>query len=94
VPIESTRCCNTPSFSVAIITTFLTSALLQLLRVEEPWTLELDDALASSFIAPATDRFEDDKQLTSLEYERTWDQNEELGLNDMDTAAADVAYAD
>ncbi|KAH9537832.1 hypothetical protein CY35_16G072800 [Sphagnum magellanicum] len=68
--------------------------LQKLLRVEEPWTLELDDALANSFIAPATDRFEDDKQLTSLEYERTWDQNEELGLNDMDTAAADVAYAD
>jgi zinc finger protein len=40
--------------------------LLQLLRVEEPWTLELDDALANSFIAPATDRFEDDKQLTCL----------------------------
>jgi zinc finger protein len=68
--------------------------LQKLLRVEEPWTLELDDALANSFIAPATDRSEDDKQLTSLEYERTWDQNEELGLNDMDTAAADVAYAD
>ncbi len=66
VPIESNRCCNTPSFSVAIITSFLTSALLQLLRVEEPWTLELDDALANSFIAPATDRSEDDKQLTCL----------------------------
>lgn len=32
--------------------------------------------------------------IAALEYERTWDQNEELGLNDMDTAAADVAYAD
>jgi zinc finger protein len=26
------------------------------------------------------------------EYERTWEQNEELGLNDMDTSSADVAY--
>jgi zinc finger protein len=26
------------------------------------------------------------------EYERTWEQNEELGLNDMDTSAADMAY--
>lgn len=26
------------------------------------------------------------------EYERSWEQNEELGLNDMDTSAADGAY--
>lgn len=26
------------------------------------------------------------------EYERSWEQNEELGLNDMDTSAADDAY--
>lgn len=26
------------------------------------------------------------------EYERTWEQNEELGLNDMDTSQADTAY--
>lgn len=26
------------------------------------------------------------------EYERTWEQNEELGLNDMDTSSADAAY--
>lgn len=27
------------------------------------------------------------------EYERSWEQNEELGLNDMDTSSADAAYA-
>lgn len=26
------------------------------------------------------------------EYERTWEQDEELGLNDMDTSSADMAY--
>ena len=26
------------------------------------------------------------------EYERSWEQNEELGLNDMDTSAGDAAY--
>jgi zinc finger protein len=26
------------------------------------------------------------------EYERSWEQNEELGLNDMDTSSADTAY--
>lgn len=27
------------------------------------------------------------------EYERSWEQNEELGLNDMDTSSADNAYS-
>lgn len=37
----------------------------QLLSLQEPWTLILDDGLAASFVAPATDLLEDDKQLTS-----------------------------
>lgn len=68
------------------------SHLQKLLKVEEEWTLVLDDALANSFIAPATDDFESDTQLKSEEYERTFEQNEDLGLNDMDTSAADGAY--
>ncbi|KAI3506299.1 hypothetical protein L1887_28656 [Cichorium endivia] len=67
--------------------------LVKLLNVEEPWTLILDDALANSFIAPVTDDIKDDRQLTFNEYERSWEQNEELGLNDMDTSSADAAYA-
>nr|XP_043606472.1 zinc finger protein ZPR1 homolog [Erigeron canadensis] len=66
--------------------------LTKLLSIEEPWTLILDDALANSFIAPATDDIKDDNQLTFEEYERSWEQNEELGLNDMDTSSADAAY--
>ena len=38
--------------------------MFQLLNVEEPWTLILDDALANSFIAPATDDIKDDHQLS------------------------------
>jgi len=68
------------------------SRLMKLLQVEVPWTLILDDALANSFIAPATETIEDDTQLKFEEYERSWEQNEELGLNDMDTSSADVAY--
>eukprot|EP00250_Pteridium_aquilinum_P017721 c23752_g3_i2 orf=68-1510(+) len=64
----------------------------KLLNVEEPWTLILDDPLANSFIAPITDILEDDLQLHSEDYERTWQQNEDLGLNDMDTSSADAAY--
>ncbi|KAL2473925.1 ZPR1 zinc-finger domain protein [Forsythia ovata] len=64
----------------------------KLKRLEEPWTLIIDDALANSFIAPATDDIKDDNQLILEEYERSWEQNEELGLNDMDTSSADAAY--
>lgn len=69
------------------------SRLSKLLSSEEPWTLTLDDPLANSFIAPVTDDVKDDHQLTFEEYERTWEQNEEYGLNDMDTSSADAAYA-
>ncbi|KAJ0980260.1 hypothetical protein J5N97_008515 [Dioscorea zingiberensis] len=68
------------------------SQLTRLLEVAEPWTLIIDDALASSFVSPATDSIEDDTQLNVEEYERSWEQNEELGLNDMDTSSADHAY--
>ncbi|KAG8385125.1 hypothetical protein BUALT_Bualt03G0009200 [Buddleja alternifolia] len=68
------------------------TTLDKLKGLEEPWSLIIDDALANSFVAPATDDIKDDNQLTFEEYERSWEQNEELGLNDMDTSAADVAY--
>ncbi|XP_024030150.1 zinc finger protein ZPR1 [Morus notabilis] len=66
--------------------------LSKLLSLEEPWTLILDDALANSFVAPVTDDIKDDHQLMFEEYERSWEQNEELGLNDIDTSSADAAY--
>ncbi|KAL9276329.1 hypothetical protein ACSQ67_026129 [Phaseolus vulgaris] len=37
--------------------------LNKLLSLEEPWTLILDDALANSFVAPATDDPKEDNQL-------------------------------
>lgn len=49
------------------MTSFLLSVsfhFVQLLSLEEAWTLVLDDALANSFIAPATDDLKDDNQLT------------------------------
>ncbi|CAD6342631.1 unnamed protein product [Miscanthus lutarioriparius] len=66
--------------------------LSKLLSLQEAWTLIIDDGLAASFVAPATDSLEDDSQLTMEEYQRSWEQNEELGLNDMDTSSADAAY--
>ncbi|KAH9304602.1 hypothetical protein KI387_009006 [Taxus chinensis] len=69
------------------------SRLRKLLEVEEPWTLILDDALANSFISPVTEIFKEDTQLKCEEFERSWEQNEELGLNDMDTSSADVSHS-
>ncbi|CAI0439353.1 unnamed protein product [Linum tenue] len=68
------------------------SRLIKILNLEKPFTLILDDALANSFIAPATDDLKDDQQLIFEEYERSFEQNEELGLNDLDTSSADAAY--
>ncbi|XP_056846877.1 uncharacterized protein LOC108814675 [Raphanus sativus] len=68
------------------------SRLTKLLSLEQPWTLILDDELANSFISPVTDDIKDDDQLTYEEFERSWEQNEELGLNDIDTSSADAAY--
>ncbi|VFQ59908.1 unnamed protein product [Cuscuta campestris] len=67
--------------------------LSKLLCLERHWTLVIDDALANSFVAPVTDDMKDDEQLKFEEYERSWEQNEELGLNDMDTSVADASYS-
>ena len=55
---------------------------LQVKNAEHPFTLILDDPLANSYLqnlyAP-----DPDPNMTIESYDRTWDQNEELGLNDM-----------
>ncbi|KIP05495.1 hypothetical protein PHLGIDRAFT_36422 [Phlebiopsis gigantea 11061_1 CR5-6] len=61
--------------------TFL-ARLKSVKAAERPFTLILDDPLANSYLqnlyAP-----DPDPNMTSEEYERTWDQNDDLGLNDM-----------
>lgn len=49
-----------------------------------PFTIILDDPLANSYIQNlyAPDK---DPNMEETVYERTFDQNEELGLNDMNT---------
>jgi zinc finger protein len=51
-------------------------------NAERPFTLILDDPLANSYLqniyAP-----DPDPNMQTEAYDRTWDQNEELGLNDM-----------
>lgn len=54
------------------------------MAVEMPFTVILDDPLSNSYIqntwAPDVD-----PNLTEEDYERTFDQNDELGLNDIQT---------
>lgn len=48
--------------------------------VSEPYTLILDDPLANSYVGKLGD---DDPQVTQAEYDRTPEQNDDLGLTDM-----------
>jgi len=49
-------------------------------HVSEPFTFILDDPLANSFISSFQDN---DPQLITVDYERTHEQNDELGILDM-----------
>lgn len=53
-----------------------------LIKLEKPFTLILDDPLSNSFIFSPFNPNED-PCLVKEEYQRTWEQNEELGINDM-----------
>jgi zinc finger protein len=57
-------------------------SLKNLVLNNTPFTLIIDDSLSNSFVSSPGDPAED-TQLIKEEYERTWEQNEELGLNDM-----------
>lgn len=48
-----------------------------------PFTLVLDDPAGNSFVQSLADDYKDDASLKIERYTRSFDQNEELGLNDM-----------
>ncbi|KAN0043300.1 hypothetical protein ACTA71_010945 [Dictyostelium dimigraforme] len=62
----------------------ITSQLDSFIGGKKPFTIQLDDPVANSYVqnlfAP-----DDDPQLEIYEYERTYEQNDELGLNAMNT---------
>jgi len=60
------------------------SQLKNLQNLAHKWTLILDDPLANCFIQNPHHPAEDPQVIVEL-YDRTWDQNEELGLNDLNT---------
>ena len=51
-------------------------------QLNKKFTLIIDDPLSNSFIFPLGE-MEKDTQLMKEEYDRTYEQNEELGINDM-----------
>jgi zinc finger protein len=61
------------------------SRLNKLIALETPFTLIIDDPLGNSYVqninAP-----DPDPNMTVEEYDRTWEQNEAFGLNDMNTS--------
>ena len=57
--------------------------LRELQQLKQKFTLILDDPLSNSFIFPVGDNSENDTKLKKEEYERTFEQNEDLGINDM-----------
>ena len=64
------------------ITDFI-KKLRELQQLKKKFTLILDDPLSNSFIFPVGDNNENDTNLKKEEYERTFEQNEDLGINDM-----------
>ena len=62
-----------------------------------PFTLVIRDALGNSFISAPLGSFlppESDKNLTLRDYERSEEENEEYGLNDINTADFETGYED
>ena len=57
--------------------------LRDLQKLKQKFTLILDDPLSNSFIFPKDDNNKSDPNLKKEEYERTFEQNEDLGINDM-----------
>ena len=57
--------------------------LRDLQQLKQKFTFILDDPVSNSFIFPVGDNYENDPKLKKEEYERTFEQNEDLGINDM-----------
>lgn len=59
--------------------------LQEIMRGERKVTIILDDPAGNSFVQALTDDGTLDERLLIERYDRTFEQNEELGLNDMKT---------
>lgn len=62
-----------------------TASIEKITSGEMKATLILDDPAGNSYVQALTDDGSLDEKLTIVKYDRSFDQNEELGLNDMKT---------
>lgn len=60
------------------------------IRGEMKFSLVLEDPLASSYVAPLNDSSTEDAQILKEQYDRTEEEIEDLGLNDMKTEGYEV----
>ncbi len=51
------------------------------MALKQSWTLKITDPLSNSFIAPCTENPETDPRLTSEEYQRSAEEDEEYGID-------------
>ena len=61
---------------------------------ETPFTLVLRDPLAGCFISAVTEDFSADGQLSTEDFVRDWEEDEELGLHDMRTEEDAVPHTE
>lgn len=57
----------------------------EILKGNKKVTVVLDDPAGNSYVQSLADAGQVDKNLRIIKYHRSYDQNEELGLNDMKT---------
>eukprot|EP00658_Telonema_sp_P-2_P006995 TRINITY_DN12617_c0_g1_i4.p1 TRINITY_DN12617_c0_g1~~TRINITY_DN12617_c0_g1_i4.p1 ORF type:complete len:551 (+),score=123.41 TRINITY_DN12617_c0_g1_i4:88-1740(+) len=63
----------------------LLDKLDRLIEAKDKFTVIVTDAMAASYIESPFGDASKDAKLVVVDYERSWDENEELGLNDMKT---------
>lgn len=51
------------------------------MALKQSWTLKIQDPLSNSFIAPCTDSPDTDPRLTTEQYERSAEEDEEYGID-------------
>ena len=51
------------------------------MQLKQPWTLQITDPLSNSFVAPCMEDPESDPRLSTEEYERSIEEDEEYGID-------------
>lgn len=58
------------------------------MKLNQSWTLQIQDPLSNSFVSPCTENPESDPRLSVEEYERSAEEDEEYGIDHLKKYAA------